>query len=92
MLRLLYKPLGLLFGVAGGIAASAAFRRVWKLLTGEEDAPDATDQDRGWKEILLAAAVQGAVFGLVKAAVDRGAATSFRELTGTWPGKRGRRR
>ncbi len=86
MVKLWYKPVGLLVGVTGGIAASAAFTRVWTLLTGEKDAPKATDQDHGWREVLLAAGVQGAVFGLVKAAIDRGGATGFRKITGTWPG------
>jgi hypothetical protein len=29
----------------------------------------------------------GAVFGVVKAALDRGGAAGFREVTGIWPGK-----
>jgi hypothetical protein len=33
-----------------------------------------------------AAALQGATFALVKAAVDRGGAEGFRKLTGVWPG------
>jgi len=86
MIKLLYKPLGLLFSVLGGIAASAAFSRIWKLLTGGDDAPDATDRHRSWREVLTAAAVQGAVFGTVKAAIDRGGAAGFRKATGTWPG------
>jgi hypothetical protein len=86
MLKLLYKPLGLVVSVIGGIAASAVFAQVWKLATGERDAPDATDEDRGWREVLTAAAVQGAVFGFVKAAIDRGGASGFRKVTGAWPG------
>ena len=31
----------------------------------------------------------GAIFALVKAAVDRGAAEGTRRLTGTWPGDEG---
>ncbi|MFB7333094.1 DUF4235 domain-containing protein [Streptomyces adustus] len=50
------------------------------------DAPDATDEERAWAEILAAAVLQGAVFGGVKAAVERGGATATRRLTGTWPG------
>ncbi|MFC0111420.1 DUF4235 domain-containing protein [Kibdelosporangium aridum] len=86
MLRLLYRPLGLIFGVLGGIAASAVFARVWKMVTGDDEAPSATDEDRGWTEVLAAAAVQGAVFGLVKTAVDRGGAVGYRKVTGEWPG------
>jgi hypothetical protein len=87
VLTLLYKPLGLLIGVAGGIAANAVFARVWKTFTGQDEAPTATDRDRGWREILIAAAVQGAVFGLVKAAIDRGGAAGFQKATGAWPGE-----
>ena len=43
-----------------------------------------------WREVLLAAALQGAIFGLVKAAVDRGAAEGTRKVTGVWPGEEGR--
>lgn len=89
MTKLLYKPLGLVFGALGAVAATAAFNQVWKLLTGEDDAPDATDQNRGWGEVLSAAAIQGAVVGFVKALADRGGAASFRKLTGEWPDDEG---
>ena len=53
------------------------------LATGQHDAPEATDQHRGWREVLVAAGIQGAVFGVVKAAaLDRGGAAGFREVTG----------
>ena len=82
---LLYRPLGLAAGMAGGLLASAIFKQVWKRVAGEEDAPRATDESRGWHEVLVAAAVQGAIFAAVKAAVDRGGAAGFRQLTGEWP-------
>ncbi len=85
MVRILYKPLGLLFGALGGVIAGACFKRLWALLGHEGDAPQATDRERTWKEVLTAAALQGAVFALVKAAIDRGGAVGTRRLTGTWP-------
>jgi predicted metal-dependent enzyme (double-stranded beta helix superfamily) len=85
MIKILYKPLGLLFGALGGVLAGAVFKRLWALLGHEEDAPQATDRDRTWKEVLTAAALQGTVYALVKAAVDRGGAVGSRRLTGTWP-------
>lgn len=84
---LAYKPLGLAVSVAGGLLASQLFKQVWKRVADEDDAPQATDADRGWREILVAAAIQGAVFAVVRAAADRGGATAFRRLTGTWPGQ-----
>lgn len=85
MLKLFYKPWGILAGVLGGLVAGQLFKQVWKLASGEDDAPDATDPDIGWTEAILAATVQGAVFGGVKAAVDRGGASWFAKATGTWP-------
>jgi hypothetical protein len=85
MIKLLYRPLGLGFSVAGGIVAGALFKQIWKLAAGEEDAPKATEEDRTWREVLLAAALQGAIFAMVKAVVDRGGAKGVRRLTGTWP-------
>jgi hypothetical protein len=85
MASFLYKPLGLLFAALGGVIAGTLFKRLWALLGHEEEAPQATDQDRTWKEVLTAAALQGAVFALVKAAIDRGGAIGVRRLTGHWP-------
>ena len=86
MIKLLYKPVGMLVSVLGGILAGMIFKRVWKLTAGEQEAPKATDAARGWREVLLAATLQGAIFAAVKAAVERGAAEGTRKLTGVWPG------
>jgi Protein of unknown function (DUF4235) len=77
----------ILVSVLGGVLAGAIFKRVWKVAFNEDDAPKASDADRGWREILLAATLQGAIFGLVKAAVDRGTAVGTRKVTGVWPGE-----
>ncbi|OKK22083.1 hypothetical protein AMK16_02370 [Streptomyces sp. CB00455] len=84
--KVTYKPVGLLAGMAGGMLAGAAFKQAWKVLGNDDDAPDATDEARSWREILTAAAIQGAIFAVVKAAVDRGGATAVRRFTGAWPG------
>ncbi|WP_327418658.1 DUF4235 domain-containing protein [Streptomyces sp. NBC_01233] len=81
-----YKPVGLALGTASGLIAGAVFKQVWKIVEGEGDAPGATDEDRSWKQILLAAAIQGAIFAVVKAAVERSGAVATRRVTGTWPG------
>jgi hypothetical protein len=83
--KLVYKPVGLIAGAGAGLVAGFVFKKVWQLTAGEDDAPDALDQNRGWTEILLAAALQGAIFAIIKAAVDRGSAEGVRKLTGTWP-------
>ncbi|MGW6862206.1 DUF4235 domain-containing protein [Streptomyces xanthophaeus] len=84
--KITYRPVGLAFGAASGLIAGAAFKQAWKMVGHDDDAPDATDEHRTWKEVLIAAALQGAIFAVVKAAVDRAGAPATRRLTGTWPG------
>ncbi|MFB7509197.1 DUF4235 domain-containing protein [Streptomyces broussonetiae] len=84
--KIAYKPVGLALGALSGMVASGLFKQAWKVLGHDEDAPDATDEDRGWSEVLLAATLQGAIFAGVKAAVGRAGAAATRRLTGTWPG------
>lgn len=84
--KVAYRPVGLLLGMGAGLLAGVAFKQVWKLAAGDDDAPDPTDEDRGWGEILAAAALQGAIFAVVRAAVDRGGAVGVRRVTGRWPG------
>jgi hypothetical protein len=86
-MKLLYKPFGLLVSVLGGVLAGALFKRTWALLGHEQKAPEATDRDRTWREVIAAAAIQGAVFGGMKALIDRAGATGFWRMTGVWPGK-----
>ncbi|MFG2972102.1 DUF4235 domain-containing protein [Streptomyces sp. NPDC048331] len=81
-----YKPVGSALGAVGGALAGLVFKQIWKLIEGADDAPEATDEDRSWREILIAAALQGAIFAAVKAAVDRSGAVATRRVTGTWPG------
>jgi hypothetical protein len=86
-LPLVYQPLGFALSWAGGALAGMAFRATWRALRHEDDAPDALDADRRWGEILLAAAVQGAIFAVVRSAVDRAGATAVKRSTGVWPAK-----
>jgi hypothetical protein len=83
--KLVFKPVSLAAGVAGGVIAGALFKQVWKRIAGEDDTPNATDEERSWGEILAAAAIQGAIFALVKAAVDRGSAEGVKKISGAWP-------
>jgi Protein of unknown function (DUF4235) len=87
MAKPMYRPPPMLVSMGGGMLASAIFRKIWKLAADEDEAPRATDAARGWPEVLAAAALQGAIFAVVTASVERLAATGTRSLTGTWPGE-----
>jgi hypothetical protein len=82
--KLTYRPLSLACSILGGALAGAVFTQAWRLV-GEGEAPKPTELDHRTREVLLAAALHGAVFGLVRAAVDRAGAKGYRRLTGTDP-------
>lgn len=84
--KIAYRPFGLASGMAGGLVASAIFKQIWRRLSDKDDAPDALQSEYSWREVLVAAALQGAVYAVVKAVVDRGGAKAFQRLTGEWPG------
>ena len=86
MSKMKYKALGLLVGLLGGMVASAIVRKVWELTPGHDEAPEAIDTRRSWAEILTAAALQGAIFAVIRAAVERATAASAEKLAGAQPG------
>jgi Protein of unknown function (DUF4235) len=85
MKKIVYKPVGIVAGAVAGAVAGLLFKQVWKLVAHEPDVPEATDEHRGWTEVLIAAALQGAIFAVVKASIDRGGAEGIRAFTGQWP-------
>jgi hypothetical protein len=83
--KVAFKSINFALGVAAGAVAGLVFKEVWRLAAGDDNAPDAGDENRGWGEILFAAALQGAIFAVVKALVHRGGAIGVRKVTGEWP-------
>lgn len=88
MVKALYKPLAILFGLLGGMIAGKIVQTVWTRVGDENDVPPAPDQkEAGWGMVLIGAALQGVVYAIVKAAIKRGGAVGVEKATGTWPGK-----
>ncbi len=83
-----YRPIGWVCSVTAGVLAGVVFKRLWRRIThgAHERAPSALQSEYGMPEILLAATLQGAIAGGVKALMDRGGARAFQRWTGEWPG------
>jgi hypothetical protein len=85
MKKLAFKAVSLGLSMLGGSLAGVIVKRGWKLAAGEDEAPKLPTKATAGRTVLIAAAFQGAVFAVVKAALDRGTAESAQKLTGTWP-------
>jgi Protein of unknown function (DUF4235) len=83
---LAYRPIGLIAGILAGLVSGAVFKQIWKRVANEDDAPGALQSEYPMREVVLAAAIQGAIFAATKAAIDRAGARAFTRVTGKWPG------
>jgi hypothetical protein len=81
-MRLIYKLASALVSMLGGMLAAAVFTRVWRAVAGEEAAPAPDSPEHRTSEVLIAAALQGAITGGVRAAVQRAGAKGIRTVTG----------
>ncbi len=81
-----YRPIGLIGGILAGTLSGVVFKQIWKAVANEDDAPGALQSEYSMKEVVLAAAIKGAIFAATKAAIDRAGARGFKQLTGAWPG------
>lgn len=80
--KTLYTSLSIATSVAGGLLAGEAFNQIWKRLSDtDQPPPEPKDLNRSTRAALAAAALQGLVFGLVRAAVDRAGARGYQAIT-----------
>lgn len=86
-MKLIYKPFGIILGILAGLAGRQVFNLVWGKIDDEEP-PEATTEEARWVKIIGAAALQGAIFAVVRAAVNRAGAKSYAHVTGVWPGEK----
>jgi hypothetical protein len=80
--KALYTSLSITTSVAGGLLAGEMFNQIWKRLSDtDQPPPEAKDLNRSTQAALSAAGLQGLVFGLVRAAVDRIGARGYQAVT-----------
>ena len=85
MKKLFFLPFKIVSGIVAGKVGKRLYGHVWSLVDVEEP-PDGSVHRTSLPKLILATAIQGAVFSATKAAADRGARNSFFRLTGSWPG------
>jgi Protein of unknown function (DUF4235) len=85
-MKLLFAPVSIVSGLIAGLLGRKVFARVWAVVDNEEP-PKPEHRWISWPKLLGALALEGAVFRLVKGAVDHASRGGFAKLTGKWPGE-----
>ena len=85
-MKFLFMPISIIGGLIAGFIGKKVFDQIWGLID-EEEPPDSKHLEISWGKLLLAAAVQGAIFRAVKEATDHGTRKAFMGFTGSWPGE-----
>lgn len=87
--KILYRPVGVASSIVAGVIAGKVVKVGWRKATpaSTDGPPQALESDYPLRQILVAAAAQGAVFAMVKAMTQRGGARLFQKWTGEWPGE-----
>ncbi len=85
-MKILFAPIGIAAGLAAGFAAQKAFEKAWAVIDDEEPPePDVRGVPAG--KLLVALAVEGAIFRITKGFVDHQVRVAFAGATGRWPGE-----
>lgn len=85
-MSLLFKPLGILSGLLAGMVARRIFEKGWAAFDDQEP-PDAEHREVSIPKLIVALALEGAIFALVRGLVDHAARRAFAGYTGAWPGE-----
>jgi hypothetical protein len=84
--RFLFMPFSILSGLVAGFIGKKLFDGIWGAFDDEEP-PESKHLEISWMKLLLAGAIQGAIFRAVREATDHGTRRAFMRMTGTWPGE-----
>lgn len=86
VVRILFAPFSIAAGILAGVIAKRLFELAWGRIDDDEP-PEPSQHETHWGKVVAAAAIQGFLFALVRAATDRGARSAFYRITGVWPGE-----
>ncbi len=90
MVKLLYKPFGIVIAVITGKLAGVLFDAIWRRVDrkGDGSVPGPTERNASARRAVAATTVQAATYAGTKAAMDRFGVRVFYHFTGLWAGTR----
>ena len=84
-MKFLFMPFSILAGLIAGFMSKKIFDGIWQLFN-DEEAPEPEHRQISLVKLIMALAIEGAVFRAVRGLVDHSARRSFHRVTGSWPG------
>jgi hypothetical protein len=84
-MNLLFRPVGLIAGFLAGLIARKVFDQIWQAID-ETDPPDAEELGVPKGKFVVALALEGVIFTVVRGLVDHYSRVAFYRYTGAWPG------
>jgi hypothetical protein len=85
-MKFLFLPFSIAAGIIAGFLSKKAFEAVWGAIDDEEP-PSSDHREIDIKKMVLAEALQGAIFRATRKLVDHQARLAFERTVGTWPGE-----
>ena len=86
MKKLLFLPFSLVGGILAGLVSKRLFGRLWSAVD-DQSPPQPEHRRATWPKLVVALALEGAVFKAVSGAFDHLMRRLFGRLTGSWPGE-----
>lgn len=85
-MSLIFKPIGIIVGLLAGIVGKRIFEAIWSVID-DKDAPEPQHREIAVGKLVIALALEGAIFRALRGLADHGARHGFARLTGEWPGE-----
>jgi hypothetical protein len=83
--KLMFLPVSIGTGLLAGLIGKKTFQLIWGVID-DEEAPKAEHRYISVPKLVVALAIEGALFALIRGLVDHGSRHAFARATGAWPG------
>jgi hypothetical protein len=84
--KLIFLPMRLFAGLLSGIVGKKLFERLWAAIDAQEP-PQPEYRRIDIRKLILALAIEGGLFRVLRGLADHGSRSAFARLTGSWPGE-----
>jgi hypothetical protein len=85
-MTLIFKPIGILCGLAAGMVGTKIFQLLWGLID-DQNPPEPKYRRINLGKLAAALVLEGAIFRLIRGFAEHGARHGFSALAGEWPGE-----